>query len=92
MAQSQVLHQLDKNHLLEVLKSPFLQASELEILHAVLKWGENELVRRMEDRGNTYFFWFYIIYIYKFIFCRTQYSESHSAFGGSKRCEEARFK
>lgn len=54
MSQSQVLHQLDKNHLLEVLKSPFLQASELEILHAVLKWGENELVRRMEDRGNPY--------------------------------------
>lgn len=53
MSQSPVLHLLDKTHLLEVLKSPFLQASELEILHAVLKWGENELVRRMEDRGNV---------------------------------------
>ena len=52
VAQSPVLHQLDKAHLIEVLKSPFLQASELEILHAVLKWGENELVRRMEDRGK----------------------------------------
>nr|CAI5836975.1 unnamed protein product [Callosobruchus analis] len=50
VAQSPVLHQLDKAHLIEVLKSPFLQASELEVLHAVLKWGENELVRRMEDR------------------------------------------
>lgn len=50
VAQSAVLHQLDKIHLIEVLKSPFLQASELEVLHAVLKWGENELVRRMEDR------------------------------------------
>ncbi|XP_017780233.1 PREDICTED: BTB/POZ domain-containing protein 7 isoform X2 [Nicrophorus vespilloides] len=50
VAQSSVLHQLDKIHLAEVLKSPFLQASELEVLHAVLKWGENELVRRMEDR------------------------------------------
>ncbi|CAH0562441.1 unnamed protein product [Brassicogethes aeneus] len=50
VSQSAVLHQLDKSHLIEVLKSPFLQASELEILHAVLKWGENELVRRMEDR------------------------------------------
>lgn len=52
VAQSPVLHQLDKMHLTEVLKSPFLQASELEVLHAVLKWGEHELVRRMEDRGK----------------------------------------
>lgn len=50
ITQSAVLHQLDKVHLVEVLRSPFLQASELEILHAVLKWGENELIRRMEDR------------------------------------------
>lgn len=50
VAQSAVLHQLDKLHLQEILKSPFLQASELEVLHAVLKWGEHELVRRMEDR------------------------------------------
>ncbi|CAH1153456.1 unnamed protein product [Phaedon cochleariae] len=50
IAQSSVLHQLDKIHLIEVLRSPFLQASELEVLHAVLKWGEHELVRRMEDR------------------------------------------
>lgn len=48
--QSTVLHQLDKIHLMEVLKSPFLQASELEVLQAVLKWGEYQLVRRMEDR------------------------------------------
>lgn len=52
MAQSPVLHQLDKTHIIEVLKSPFLQASELEVLQAVLKWGEYQLVRRMEDRGN----------------------------------------
>ncbi|KAJ8923731.1 hypothetical protein NQ315_010312 [Exocentrus adspersus] len=50
VAQSPVLHHLDKVHIIEVLRSPFLQASELEVLHAVLKWGENELVRRMEDR------------------------------------------
>ncbi|KAL1492806.1 hypothetical protein ABEB36_010989 [Hypothenemus hampei] len=50
VAQSPVLHQLDKDHLIEVLKSPFLQASELEVLQAVLKWGEHELIRRMEDR------------------------------------------
>jgi hypothetical protein len=28
------------------------QASELEVLQAVLKWGEHELIRRMEDRGQ----------------------------------------
>lgn len=50
ISQSPVLHQLDKAHLIEVLKSPFLQANELEVLNAVLKWGEHELVRRMEDR------------------------------------------
>ncbi|XP_015044202.2 BTB/POZ domain-containing protein 7-like [Drosophila pseudoobscura] len=47
---STVLHQLDKKQLLHVLQSNFLQASELEILQAVLKWGEQELIRRMEDR------------------------------------------
>lgn len=47
---SSVLHQLDKTQLINALQSNFLQASELEVLQAVLKWGENELIRRMEDR------------------------------------------
>uniref|UniRef100_A0A1A9VLI5 BTB domain-containing protein n=1 Tax=Glossina austeni TaxID=7395 RepID=A0A1A9VLI5_GLOAU len=47
---SPVLHQLDKSQLIHVLQSNFLQASELEVLQAVLKWGEQELIRRMEDR------------------------------------------
>ncbi|KAK7863556.1 hypothetical protein R5R35_011180 [Gryllus longicercus] len=50
VAQSPVLHQLDKAHLIDALQSHFLQASELEVLQAVLKWGEHELIRRMEDR------------------------------------------
>ncbi|XP_043505972.1 BTB/POZ domain-containing protein 7 [Polistes fuscatus] len=50
IASSSILHQLDHAHLVNVLQSHFLQASELEILQAVLKWGEHELVRRMEDR------------------------------------------
>lgn len=45
-----VLYQLDHGHLAQALQSHFLQASELEVLQAVLKWGEHELVRRMEDR------------------------------------------
>lgn len=47
---SPVLHQLDKSQLMTALQSNFLQASELEVLQTVLKWGENELIRRMEDR------------------------------------------
>lgn len=47
---SPILHQLDHTHMTNVLQSHFLQASELEVLQAVLKWGEQELVRRMEDR------------------------------------------
>lgn len=50
VASSPILHQLDLGHLSNVLQSHFLQASELEVLQAVLKWGEQELVRRMEDR------------------------------------------
>lgn len=45
-----MLHQLDKSQLIGALQSNFLQASELEVLQAVLKWGEQELIRRMEDR------------------------------------------
>lgn len=47
---SPVLHQLDKAQLINALQSNFLQASELEVLQTVLKWGEHELIRRMEDR------------------------------------------
>lgn len=51
VAHTPVLHQLDKADLADALASDFLQASELEVLQAVLKWGEHQLVRRMEDRG-----------------------------------------
>ncbi|KAG8222764.1 hypothetical protein J437_LFUL007833 [Ladona fulva] len=47
---SPVLYRLEKGELAEALTSDFLQASELEVLQAVLRWGEHELVRRMEDR------------------------------------------
>ncbi|XP_059479874.1 BTB/POZ domain-containing protein 7 isoform X2 [Neocloeon triangulifer] len=50
ISQSGVLLQLSAEHLREALSSDFLQASELEVLQAVLKWGEHQLVRRMEDR------------------------------------------
>jgi BTB/POZ domain-containing protein 7 len=50
IAVSPILHQLEKSQLIDALQSNFLQASELEILGAVLRWGEHELIRRMEDR------------------------------------------
>lgn len=50
IAQAPVLLELDKAHLIEALQSDFLQASELEVLQAVLRWGEHQLVKRMEDR------------------------------------------
>ena len=52
IASSSLLYQLEFTHLLEALKSDFLQASELEVLQAVIKWGENKLMKRMEERGN----------------------------------------
>ncbi|RWS15828.1 BTB/POZ domain-containing protein 7-like protein [Dinothrombium tinctorium] len=50
VAFSPILHQLESSHLIEAIKSDFLQASELEVLQAVIKWGENRLMKRMEDR------------------------------------------
>ena len=54
IASSDVLYQLEMNHLLDALNSSFLQASELEVLQAVIKWGENKLLKKMEDRGNYF--------------------------------------
>ncbi|XP_071454822.1 BTB/POZ domain-containing protein 7 [Hetaerina americana] len=50
IAWSPVMYRLEKAELAEALNSDFLQASELEVLQAVLRWGEHELIRRMEDR------------------------------------------
>ena len=50
VAQSGVLLELDKPTLLEGLVSDFLQAAELEVLQATLRWGEHQLIRRMEER------------------------------------------
>ena len=32
--------------------SPLFQAGELDILSAVIKWGEHQLIKRLEERGN----------------------------------------
>lgn len=50
---SPVLAQIDKEHLIDCLHSDFLQASELEVLQAVLNWAESKLIKSMEDRGTS---------------------------------------
>ena len=50
IASSSLLCQLELSHLIEAMKSDFLQSSELEVLQAVIKWGENRLTKRMEER------------------------------------------
>lgn len=52
IASSNVLYQLEMSHLMDALKSSFLQASELEVLQAVVKWGETKLLKKMEERGK----------------------------------------
>lgn len=47
---SPVLFELNKEYLIEALSSDFLQAGELDVLTAVLKWGEHQLIRRIEER------------------------------------------
>ena len=41
-----------KATLLEALTSDFLQAAELDVLQATLRWGEDQLLRHMENRGE----------------------------------------
>ncbi|KAA0197169.1 hypothetical protein HAZT_HAZT010251 [Hyalella azteca] len=50
VVQSPVLLELDKMTLIHALMSDFLQAAELEVLQSVLRWGEHQLVKRMEER------------------------------------------
>ncbi|KAL0969067.1 hypothetical protein UPYG_G00222250 [Umbra pygmaea] len=47
---SDVLYDLSKEHLLTAIQSDYLQASEQDILKYVVKWGEQQLIRRMADR------------------------------------------
>ncbi|XP_046551868.1 BTB/POZ domain-containing protein 7-like [Haliotis rubra] len=50
LAHSPGLVDLNKEYLLEALRSDFLQVGELDVLTSVLKWGEHQLVRRIEER------------------------------------------
>lgn len=37
--------ELDKATILEVVQSDFLQASEVEVLNSIIKWGEQQLIK-----------------------------------------------
>lgn len=50
ISQHSLLYQLDYTHLRDVLKSDFLEASELEILKSIIKWGEHHVIKQQEDR------------------------------------------
>ncbi|XP_064602149.1 LOW QUALITY PROTEIN: BTB/POZ domain-containing protein 7-like [Liolophura sinensis] len=50
IAHSPILFDLSKEYLIQALRSDFLQAGEIDVLTAVLKWGEHQLIRRMEER------------------------------------------
>lgn len=54
IASSSYLYQLEVSHLIEAIKSDFLQASELEVLQAIIKWGENKLIKQMEECGKMF--------------------------------------
>ena len=47
---SPVLLELDKKLLVDTIGSDFLQAAELEVLQAVLRWGEHRLIKNMGER------------------------------------------
>ncbi|GCC34784.1 BTB/POZ domain-containing protein 7-like [Chiloscyllium punctatum] len=46
---SDILYELSKEHLMAAIQSDYLQASEHDILKAVIKWAENQLARRLSD-------------------------------------------
>uniref|UniRef100_A0AAY4D5K5 BTB domain-containing protein n=1 Tax=Denticeps clupeoides TaxID=299321 RepID=A0AAY4D5K5_9TELE len=47
---SGVLYELSKEHLLNAFQSDYLQVSEQDILKYVVKWGEQQLIKRMAER------------------------------------------
>ncbi|KAM9148378.1 BTB/POZ domain-containing protein 7 isoform 1-T2 [Pangshura tecta] len=47
---SDVFYELSKDHLLTAIQSDYLQASEQDILKYLVKWGEQQLMKRIADR------------------------------------------
>ncbi|OTF72084.1 BTB/POZ domain-containing protein [Euroglyphus maynei] len=49
ISQQSLLYQLDYAHLCDVLKSDFLEASELDILKSIIKWSEYHVQKQQEE-------------------------------------------
>ncbi|KHJ93502.1 hypothetical protein OESDEN_06586 [Oesophagostomum dentatum] len=50
IASTHCLFDISLESLIECVQSQFIQATEVELLEAVIRWGEHELLRRMEER------------------------------------------
>ncbi|KAF6034168.1 hypothetical protein EB796_007524 [Bugula neritina] len=50
ISQSSALYSLDEPTLTKVLQSDFLQASELDVLQAVINWSEHQLIKKLESQ------------------------------------------
>uniref|UniRef100_A0A8C4NAC2 BTB domain-containing protein n=1 Tax=Eptatretus burgeri TaxID=7764 RepID=A0A8C4NAC2_EPTBU len=57
IATSPALFQLSQDALLEALGSEYTQASEADILKAVVRWGEHQLLKRMDERETKCIEW-----------------------------------
>jgi len=54
LAANGLLYSLSCSEMAEIISSDFVNSPELEVLRTVLKWGEYELLRRIELRGDYY--------------------------------------
>jgi BTB/POZ domain-containing protein 7 len=45
---------LSRTTLSELVQSDFLQASEVDVLTAIVRWGESQLIKRVEDRAQVH--------------------------------------
>ncbi|CAJ0589402.1 unnamed protein product [Cylicocyclus nassatus] len=50
IASTHCLFDISRDSLKTCVQSQFIQATEVELLEAVMRWGEHELLRRMEER------------------------------------------
>lgn len=50
IASTHCLFDISLESLIACVQSHFLQATEVDVLEAVIRWGEHELLRRMEER------------------------------------------
>lgn len=54
VSETLLLNQLSANELFEIISSDFVQASELELLEAIVRWGEHKLFKKMQESGMIF--------------------------------------